>query len=907
MNKYKKIASAVVSMVLAGSMVGSMAACDTGSGPSGYNLKVKLDAENKLTYAEGTTLNLNIGDNDSTTPAQISFQAEKDISGKSYLIDGKSYTSGNLKPAWQAVSENLGLTLKDKFANVSSDKQIEDPITKKTLGQYDIISGSLSAINQNSGNNNFVNLADYLDYMPNYSKFLEENPVTIYSLTGDASATSKNAGAMYAAPYLDGNNDIENYVLIRKDWVRGLLDKTPGSNLFVSFAEQARIKDTPSGGGASRYNSIVGETPSIKSYMGKTKADNYDIEVVNKESGEVETITVDYDAALKAVKATGNALYETLLSVDGVDDAAIQALTSGNIVDIQNLAIEKSHGEVNGSVLAKLVREYIKVAYLKDGSQYYTTLSDVFNSVAAAWDVDLLAATLRAVVTIKAGATSGDFTEVESGNVYGIVAREPKTQRRVNLYSLAAQLYGIRGMESRLEYLYIDNNGDLRDARQDAESYDLLDNFSKFAKEGILYTGKGGVDGQNSYYSGTGTDSVLGAVAYDYVQTQTRYQMVGGPTPAYDFAPILTPVSKWDVDGDGNHTDIMRFTESWRSVKNTGFCVPSAAVANNPDKLSAVLTLIDYMFSEDGQMLLTYGTPSSSDSYDEAAGTSSDNGWWYAEEAEGLTLDTVAEVKVQGYGKVPTQYKVKDEYIKQVFVYEGKVYKGEVYGGRVVPKITKANRAFFQNAKITVTPKDNGSATAIQMGSGNLKIQEKGNYTGYARRILGTTMPIGNKNQGFEYQCTSQCGKDGADIVDKAVQAKVIKHVVTDPKKAESPWYFISPTVYPLAAGSRTTLNNSAQTFISAIYFVNNKDAETNVYIDILLYGLSSTTFLGKTTNIADRNDAGTLKASGSEYITFLNSGNINNALNIRVNIYKKAWGDLKTFYKIDEALKIGS
>ena len=893
MNKYKKITTAVVSLVLAGTMVGSMAACDTpgtSGGSSKYNLEVKLDENGKLTYNKGTKIVLNIGNQNSThaNAAYTSFQTDN-ISGSTYLIDGNYYTAGDLRPAWQAVSDILGVTLEDKFANVSSDAQVEDPISNKNLGNFDVISASLSAINQNSGGSNFVNLAKYLEYMPNYKKFLDDNPVTVYSLTGEA--TGANAGAMYAAPYFDGNKDIENYALIRKDWVRLLLDtETLDSSKFITFAAQAKSKDAYDDNGTTKQrDSIIGTKTSIESYMGKTGS--YDIDVVNSDNVTVETIKVNYDKALAAAKDTGSALGAA------INAAAGKAYNgeSGNIVDLQNFVINETSGNVTGDKLAKIVREYILVTYVKGETPYYTTPSDVFNSVSAAWDVDLLAATLRVIVTAKADKNGGGiFEEVEAGDVWGIAARQATTQRRVNLYSLAAELYGVRGLESRLEYLYVDSDGNLKDARQDASSYELVSNLSKFSKEGILYTGSAGEDGKNSYYT-TGSKAVLAAMSYDYVQTQTRNAMSSSGVPrGYDYAPILTPVSKWN---DGKGEKIMRFTESWRSVKNTGFCVPSAAVANNPDKLSAVLTLIDYMFSEDGQVLLTYGTPSTTDSYDAAAGTASDNGWWYAKESS-LSLSEVAEKKVDAYGPIKDQYEVKKDYKTQVFVYEGKVYEGVVYGGRVVPQITKANRALFEGKEITVTAKDGKSGKVKQNGA-NLLVNQVGNYTNYARLVLGTTMPVGNKNQGFEYQCTANCGRAGAEIVDKAIQAGVINHVVTDPADASNPWYFISPTVFPLTSGNRSTLTNTAQGLLSGTYFVNSSKSDINVYIDLIFYGLGSKEFLGSSTNIAGQPTAGTLKSSGEEYITFLNSGNLNGALNARANIYKLAWNNLKAYYKI--------
>jgi putative aldouronate transport system substrate-binding protein len=51
----------------------------------------------------------------------------------------------------------------------------------------------------------------------------------------------------------------------------------------------------------------------------------------------------------------------------------------------------------------------------------------------------------------------------------------------------------------------------------------------------------------------------------------------------------------------------MRFTESWRSVKTDGWAISKAGVGDDTDKLYAALAIIDYAYSEKGQILMSYG------------------------------------------------------------------------------------------------------------------------------------------------------------------------------------------------------------------------------------------------------------------------------------------------------------
>ena len=69
---------------------------------------------------------------------------------------------------------------------------------------------------------------------------------------------------------------------------------------------------------------------------------------------------------------------------------------------------------------------------------------------------------------------------------------------------------------------------------------------------------------------------------------------------------VMVPVARW-YDGTDENGVYMRFTESWRSVKTDGWGISVAGVGNDQDKLYACLKLIDYAYSEEGQILMSYG------------------------------------------------------------------------------------------------------------------------------------------------------------------------------------------------------------------------------------------------------------------------------------------------------------
>ncbi len=278
------------------------------------------------------------------------------------------------------------------------------------------------------------------------------------------------------------------------------------------------------------------------------------VDVVTLDGTATEQVTKDYDAA-------------------------------GNIIALMNEA-----GSMTGVEAVNMLRTYIDVAY---NGYYGTTRSNLFCGQNAAWDADEMVALLRCVV-------ANAYTLNGTDKIQGLFSREDNNnQRRTDMYRFAGTLFGVRGLESRQDYLYVGADGKLHDARTEAETYVALERMNAMAKEGLI--SKSFIDGSEESTK-TMLENDLGFMHYDYNQTQTIYN----ETALQDgekYVAVMIPVARWN-DGEEKY---MRFTESWRSVKLDGWGISVAGVEGNPDKLNAALKLIDYAFSEEGQILMSYG------------------------------------------------------------------------------------------------------------------------------------------------------------------------------------------------------------------------------------------------------------------------------------------------------------
>ena len=490
----------------------ALVGCGNGGGnqPSGGN----DTPVSSLVYEDGTELRVAAGYNSDKTG--ISYTNADVTKDGITLADGNTYQTGDFKPTWQYLSELLKITFVDKYSGQNTAKEF--PVWENQLDQVDIVAGTAAALNAAGAEGKLVNFAEYLDRMPNFKAFLDENQIARLSITGNT-----ETGAIYFSPYFDGNDDIERMPLIRADFVRTLLD---GDEQYH---------------GANRALAAYAYEPYV--------TENYSVESLTADGTGKQTISKD---ASKNIVAQMNA-------------------TPG----------------LTGDAAVAMFRAYIDDQY----AGVYANRSDLFLGYDAAWDADEMVALLRCAVA--------SLNDNDGNAISGLYSRATSDlQREVDLVRFAGHLFGARGMESRQDYLYFDNNGQLHDARQEAASYLAVERMNNLVKEGlIIVTG----EANSTNY----LEKDAGLMSYDYNQTQTIMNNTKLDTAAgEEYVVIMVPVAKWD---DGTGAKWERFTESWRSVKTDGWAITVAGAAADENKLNAALALFDYAFSVQGQVTMSYG------------------------------------------------------------------------------------------------------------------------------------------------------------------------------------------------------------------------------------------------------------------------------------------------------------
>lgn len=494
--------------------------------PAGADASAAPTEEQGLTYAAGTKLRMATGYNSAKTG--LFFDAETAGDGIT-LADGNTYHTGELKPTWVEVQNKLNVVFENQYQGNSASKEFD--FWKERLNEVDMVSGTAIKLTESGEAGNMVNIAEYLDKMPNFKAYLDTNPIVRLSITGNT-----DTGAIYFSPYFDGVDDIERMPLMRTDWVEKLLN---GEGEFTADASNKTA------------------APSYQPYM--PTSGKVEVDVVKADGSGTEKVTKDYDAA-------------------------------GNIVDKMNAA-----GSMDGVAAVNMLRTYIDQAY---NGYYGVNRADLFVGQNAAWDADELVALLRCVV-------ANPQTLNGTSAVQGLFTREDNNnQRRVDMFRFTGTLFGVRGLESRQDYLYVGNDNKLHDARMEKETYEAMERMHAMVEEGLI--SKAFIDGSEES-SKTYLENDLGFMHYDYNQTQTILNATALQADQGEkYMAAMVPVARW-YDGSNADGVYMRFTESWRSVKTDGWGISKAGVGDDQDKLNACLALIDYAYSEEGQILMSYG------------------------------------------------------------------------------------------------------------------------------------------------------------------------------------------------------------------------------------------------------------------------------------------------------------
>ncbi|HHZ12127.1 MAG TPA: hypothetical protein GYA05_05375 [Acholeplasmataceae bacterium] len=159
----------VVFVLLVSFFAFALAACDGG--------------KDSMEYTEGTELKLAVAHNNMKTT--ITFEDTSILSNiQEYggLANGKTYSQGDLKPVWEELEKRLKVSFENVYSGQSSVKKEYDYWKSLNFDGVDVVVGNADDISEDGKLGKIVNLADYLDYMPNLKKFLEENPIVYLSL-----------------------------------------------------------------------------------------------------------------------------------------------------------------------------------------------------------------------------------------------------------------------------------------------------------------------------------------------------------------------------------------------------------------------------------------------------------------------------------------------------------------------------------------------------------------------------------------------------------------------------------------------------------------------------------------------------------------------------------------------------
>lgn len=450
---------------------------------------------------------------------------------------GTTYNTGDFKPTWKAIQNRLNITIDDVTDPGTIASTFKTDATAAFMKNNKLINidqGNASDIvNEGTANGTILDLSDYLDQMPNFKKFLADNPIV------DKQIRAAD-GSIYYAPYFDGYDDMEKTLLLRKDWVEKLLDGDYDESKFGSTT----LAETD----YTRFNDA-----SIDA----------DVKIVN-DDGSLGTIHKKY--------AEGN-----------------------DIITEQNALATK-----NGKTLVRALRDYIDATY---NNAYGAKRSELFIGGKAAYNVDELVALYRCVKTNPKFLIGGDATD--ASQIYPLIPREAKISRAQDIHNFMLY-FGLRGMNSRQTYFYVGNDGSLVDVRDTDAFGTALDKMQAMYKEGLILTNY-----TSNLTAASGTENFSNTLLrdgnnafseYDYVQTQTiQNSSKNGKAHGLELVPVMPAGYDWDDDGTE-----YKYTDSWRGVKTQGWFITSKT-AEDEAKLDRALYLFDYMYSLEGDDLLSFG------------------------------------------------------------------------------------------------------------------------------------------------------------------------------------------------------------------------------------------------------------------------------------------------------------
>ncbi len=172
-----------------------------------------VEEAKELVLAEELKLNVALGNNNRT----ITYNQATPMT----LPDGSVVAQGELKPTWAHMQEVLGFTLLDTAVQDQKATEMIDIAAALSFSEATVYGGnSIAEKLMNYGAlGYFINLNDYLEYMPNFAAYLDEYPNVAKSITA-------YDGGIYHVPYAAELGNYARTFNVRETWAVSLLDST---------------------------------------------------------------------------------------------------------------------------------------------------------------------------------------------------------------------------------------------------------------------------------------------------------------------------------------------------------------------------------------------------------------------------------------------------------------------------------------------------------------------------------------------------------------------------------------------------------------------------------------------------------------------------------------------------------
>lgn len=479
---------------------------------------------------------------------------------------GVTLVTNDMLPTWKCLQNKLDTKYADSKtstitffdANPYDQTDYKKDFTQHWVNGFtskgrtvDLVMGGGTYYTQYANDGKLVAIDEYLDQMPNFKAWVEQNPDIWESM-------KHTDGHVYFTPYFDGLNSIEKMFLMNTSYVEKLLD----GDIDAEDESVALTNGTV-------YTPYVVET-------------------------EEQTLTVSVNGTAKTIKANFT--------------------EANNAVKKQNDLSAKNGKTLVAALKEALIAEYgSAIATTAGGSAtgdsvVYNKLSEIFTGEKACYNTDDLVALLRCVKTCPKTLT-GDVTTTMNP----ISPRTAENKRTIDLVSLIS-LWGLKGNDSENGKLYYDVDGNLKDARTTQDTYDVgLSNLNKLYQEGLFVNNftsdKSGKVMGSTEWRGNNIKDGSGFLYYDYNGTTSPFNDDVVESSKGFAQPVLAPVVKWadssktlNYKGTNLAGTYFRYSEANRALKDGGWCIPAES-----DNIGTALALMDYLFSEEGARIQDFG------------------------------------------------------------------------------------------------------------------------------------------------------------------------------------------------------------------------------------------------------------------------------------------------------------